>query len=97
MRHVHILKKLENNHFIFKTVFVHVPQARVLKNQINIQCKGAQNVIQDLHFSSEPLQVRQARVLEKPNKKIMLQKIFIHSHILWIQYLVHYSIQIYPK
>ena len=53
MRHVHILKKLENNHFIFKTVFVHVPQARVLKNQINIQCKGAQNVIQDLHFSSE--------------------------------------------
>ena len=55
MRHVHILKKLENNHFIFKTVFVHVPQARVLKNQINIQCKGAHNVIQDLHFSSEPL------------------------------------------
>ena len=74
--------------------------ARVLKNQINIQCKGAQNVIQDLHFSSEPLQVRQARVLEKPNKKIILQKnVFIATSTisLWIQYLVRCSIQIYPK
>ena len=74
---------------------MHVPQACVLKNQINLQCKGAHNVIQDLHFLSEICVVQQIPLDHFVSPSFLMRQIYKISNTDFLFF--HYISQIQTK